>query len=70
MYNVLLLLQTHLKNVEHQKKAIKQLNRQAALKAEKNDILDQQLADMQVTVAERQHIYEAIGNLTVALLQH
>uniref|UniRef100_A0A3P8XTF8 Cilia- and flagella-associated protein 43 n=1 Tax=Esox lucius TaxID=8010 RepID=A0A3P8XTF8_ESOLU len=53
---------THQKNVQKCKKLIKQLSRQAAIKAEKNAALDEQLANMQVTVAERRHIYEAIGN--------
>lgn len=35
------------------------------MKAAKNTILEQQLPDMQVTVAERKHIYEAIGNTTI-----
>lgn len=43
-------------------KKIEQLNRQAAKKAEKNEIVEQQLPDMQVTVAERRHIYEATGD--------
>ncbi|KAM6956299.1 cilia- and flagella-associated protein 43 [Aplochiton taeniatus] len=50
---------THKKNAEKCKRQIKLLNRQAAMKAEKNAILDQQLAELQVTVAERRHIYEA-----------
>ncbi|XP_036430574.1 cilia- and flagella-associated protein 43 [Colossoma macropomum] len=52
---------THLKNVENCKKLIKQLNRQAALKKEKNSALDLQLANMEVTVAERRNICEAIA---------
>uniref|UniRef100_A0A7N6ANC1 Cilia- and flagella-associated protein 43 n=1 Tax=Anabas testudineus TaxID=64144 RepID=A0A7N6ANC1_ANATE len=48
-----------------EKSGIEQLNRQAAMKAVKNTILEQQLPDMQVTVAERKHIYEAIGNTTI-----
>uniref|UniRef100_UPI003AAA87D7 cilia- and flagella-associated protein 43 n=1 Tax=Centroberyx gerrardi TaxID=166262 RepID=UPI003AAA87D7 len=50
---------THQQSVEHRNKTIEQLKRQAAMKAEKNDILDEHLANMQVTVAERRHIYEA-----------
>ncbi|XP_062319806.1 cilia- and flagella-associated protein 43 [Osmerus eperlanus] len=50
---------THTKNVENCKKIIKQLKRQVALKTEKNSILNQQLTVMQVTVAERMHLYEA-----------
>lgn len=45
-------------------KKIEQLNRQAAEKAKENATVKQQLPDMQVTVAERTHIYEAIGNKT------
>lgn len=42
------------------------------MKAEKNTILEQQLPHMQVTVAERGHIYEAIGNKTKisAVIKH
>ncbi|KAF7668376.1 hypothetical protein LDENG_00016910 [Lucifuga dentata] len=50
---------THLKSVDHHMKKISQLNKQAARKVEKNAVLDQQLASMEVTVAERRHIYEA-----------
>ncbi|XP_055758385.1 cilia- and flagella-associated protein 43 isoform X1 [Salvelinus fontinalis] len=52
---------THQKNVLTCKKLIKQLNRQAAMKAAKNSALDEQLTNMQVTVAERRHICEAIA---------
>lgn len=48
--------------MEHRIKKIEQLNRQAAKKAEKNAIVEQQLPDMEVTVAERRHIYEATGD--------
>lgn len=34
------------------------------MKAEKDAIVEEQLPNMQVTVAERRHIYEAIGNET------
>ncbi|XP_018552334.1 LOW QUALITY PROTEIN: cilia- and flagella-associated protein 43 [Lates calcarifer] len=53
---------THQQSVQHRIKRIEQLNRQAALKAEKNKILEEQLPNMQVTVAERRHIYEAIAS--------
>ncbi|XP_039994475.1 cilia- and flagella-associated protein 43 [Xiphias gladius] len=53
---------THLQSVQHRIKKIEQLQRQAAMKAEKNTILEQQLPHMQVTVAERGHIYEAIAS--------
>ncbi|XP_056147897.1 cilia- and flagella-associated protein 43 [Lampris incognitus] len=49
----------HLKNVQQRKKMIKQLNRQEAVKAEKIAILDQRIADKQVTVAEKKQIYKA-----------
>ncbi|XP_075997913.1 cilia- and flagella-associated protein 43 [Genypterus blacodes] len=51
----------HLKRLQQHQNKISQLNRQAALKAEKNAVLEQQLADMEVTVAERRHVYEAIA---------
>lgn len=49
-----------------------QLNRQAAVLASKNTALDRQLSEMQVTLAERMHIYEDMGNTAVmwALIQH
>lgn len=50
------------------KKLIKQLNRQAAMKAAKNAALDEQLTNMQVTVAERRHICEAIGTVIITHL--
>ncbi|XP_053188578.1 cilia- and flagella-associated protein 43-like [Scomber japonicus] len=53
---------THLKDLEIRKKKIKQLSRQAAMKAEKNAVLDQQIHDMQVTVAEMRHIYQAAAS--------
>ncbi|KAM8859660.1 cilia- and flagella-associated protein 43 isoform 2-T2 [Spinachia spinachia] len=53
---------THLKSVKWRMKKIEQLNRQAAEKAKENATIDRQLPDMQVTVAERTHIYEAIAS--------
>nr|XP_040034407.1 cilia- and flagella-associated protein 43 isoform X2 [Gasterosteus aculeatus aculeatus] len=52
----------HLKSVKQRMKKIEQLNRQAAEKAKENATVKQQLPDMQVTVAERTHIYEAIAS--------
>ncbi|XP_042289784.1 cilia- and flagella-associated protein 43 isoform X1 [Thunnus maccoyii] len=53
---------THLKDVEIRKNKIKQLSRKAAMKAEKNAVLDQQIHDMQVTVAEMRHLYQAAAS--------
>ncbi|XP_071336498.1 cilia- and flagella-associated protein 43 isoform X2 [Trachinotus anak] len=53
---------THQQSIQHRIKKIEQLKRQAAMKAEKSTILDQQLPNVQVTVAERRHIYEAIAS--------
>nr|XP_046257140.1 cilia- and flagella-associated protein 43 isoform X2 [Scatophagus argus] len=53
---------THLQSVEHRMKKIAQFNRQAAKKAEKNAVVEKQLPNMEVTVAERRHIYEAIAS--------
>ncbi|XP_073337399.1 cilia- and flagella-associated protein 43 [Pagrus major] len=53
---------THLQSVQHRIKKIEQLNRQAAKKAERTAIVEQRLPDMQVTVAERRHIYEATAS--------
>lgn len=66
---MLIYFQTHLQNVQHRIKKIEQLNRQAATKAAKKDFLEQQLPDMQVTVAERKHVHEAIGNATPTLIK-
>ncbi|XP_066535952.1 cilia- and flagella-associated protein 43 [Hoplias malabaricus] len=52
---------TQMKNDENCKKLIKQLNRQATLKKEKNAALDLQLASMEIMVAERAKIYEGIA---------
>ncbi len=54
--------QTHQQSVQHCINKIEDLNRQAAKTAEKNVLIDQELPDMQVTVAERRHIYDAKGN--------
>ena len=43
-------------------KKIERINKQAAMKAEKNATLGEQLPDMQVTVAELRHICEAAGS--------
>ncbi|XP_055358538.1 cilia- and flagella-associated protein 43 isoform X2 [Betta splendens] len=53
---------THLQNVQHRMKKTAQLKRQAAVIASKNTALDQQLSEMQVTVAERKHICEEIAS--------
>lgn len=53
----------HLKNVQNTKRLIKQLEKQAAVKAKKNIVLDTQLASMQITVAERRTIYDTIGTV-------
>ncbi|XP_030628306.1 cilia- and flagella-associated protein 43 [Chanos chanos] len=58
---VTLQAKAHEKNVQNCKNLIKKLNRQVAVKAEKNAVLDLQLAETQVTVAERRNIYEAIA---------
>ncbi|XP_034407920.1 cilia- and flagella-associated protein 43 [Cyclopterus lumpus] len=50
---------THLQSVEQRIKKIEQLNRQAAEKVEKSATIEQQLPNMQVTLAERTHIFEA-----------
>ncbi|XP_035519235.1 cilia- and flagella-associated protein 43 [Morone saxatilis] len=59
---------THQQSVQHRIKKIEKLNRQAARKAKKNTAVEQQLPDVQVTVAERRHVCEAIdaeGNQAV-----
>lgn len=56
--------------MQHRMKKIEQLKRQAAKKAEENANIEQQLSNMQVTVAERRHIYEATatGSITISTL--
>ncbi|KAI3363278.1 hypothetical protein L3Q82_011908 [Scortum barcoo] len=53
---------SHQQSVKNRQKKIAQLNRQAAMKAEKDAIVEEQLPNIQVTVAERRHIYEAIAS--------
>lgn len=56
--------------MQHRVKKTEQLKRQAAKKAEENAIIEQELSSMQVTVAERRHIYDATatGNITISAL--
>lgn len=53
---------SHLKSVKHLQKKIKQLNRQAALKADQTSVLEVQLSDMQAAVAEKSHIYDTAAD--------
>ncbi|XP_049456039.1 cilia- and flagella-associated protein 43 isoform X1 [Epinephelus fuscoguttatus] len=53
---------THLKYVQHRIKNIKQIKRQAAMKAKKNKTVEEQLPDMQMTVAERRHVCKATAS--------
>ncbi|CAB1445671.1 unnamed protein product [Pleuronectes platessa] len=50
---------THQYNVQKRMKEIEHLNKQAAKKAQKNTILEQQHPEMQVTVAERRQIHDS-----------
>lgn len=59
---VSLFAQTHLKKAEACKKQIKHLDRQGVQMQEKNAALDLKVADMEISVAERRNIYEAVGN--------
>ncbi|KAI2657807.1 Cilia- and flagella-associated protein 43 [Labeo rohita] len=52
---------THQKKVETCKKQIKHLDRQGVQMQEKNAALDLKVADMEITVAERRNIYEALA---------
>uniref|UniRef100_A0A9J7Z8Q9 Cilia- and flagella-associated protein 43 n=1 Tax=Cyprinus carpio carpio TaxID=630221 RepID=A0A9J7Z8Q9_CYPCA len=56
-----LFAQTHQKKVEACKKQIKHLDRQGVQMQEKNAALDLKVADMEITVAERRNIYEAVA---------
>ncbi|KAG7463025.1 hypothetical protein MATL_G00190910 [Megalops atlanticus] len=59
--NMTLQEKTHRKDVRNTKKLIDELARQAAHKAEQNIHLDEQIASLKVTVAERTLICEAIA---------
>ncbi|KAM3606934.1 uncharacterized protein V6R79_025898 [Siganus canaliculatus] len=52
---------SHQQNVQHCLRRIEELKRQAAKNAEKIVNMEQQLPDIQVSVAERRHIYESIA---------
>ncbi|XP_051508041.1 cilia- and flagella-associated protein 43 [Myxocyprinus asiaticus] len=52
---------THQKKIETFKKQIKHLDRQDAQMQEKSTALDLRVADMEITVAERRNIYEAVA---------
>lgn len=41
----------------------------AAQKRRENDLIEQELSGLAVTVAERAHIHEAIGNITTPVLK-
>ncbi|KAJ8360229.1 hypothetical protein SKAU_G00167540 [Synaphobranchus kaupii] len=58
---ILLHDKTHNKDVRTTKKIIEDLERQVAHKVEQNGLLDKQIADLTVTVAERRHICEAVA---------
>ncbi|XP_068423978.1 cilia- and flagella-associated protein 43 [Clinocottus analis] len=53
---------THLQSVAQRMKKIELLNKQAAEKAEKSATVEQQLPDIQVTVAEMTHVYEGTAS--------
>ncbi|XP_065815859.1 cilia- and flagella-associated protein 43 [Labrus bergylta] len=53
---------THQQSVQHRRKRIEQLSKQAAIKAKKTKVVEQQLPNMQVAVAERRHIYEQMDS--------
>lgn len=57
--------QAHQRSVQHCKKKIEKLNKQAARKAEENARIDQELPNVQVAVSEITHIAEATGNKTL-----
>ncbi|KAF0027580.1 hypothetical protein F2P81_020321 [Scophthalmus maximus] len=48
----------HLHNLQHYKNKIEEFTKQATMKEEINTVSEQQLPNMQVTVAERRHIFE------------
>ncbi|XP_072247694.1 cilia- and flagella-associated protein 43 [Leuresthes tenuis] len=57
--SIALMKKTHQKSMQQRMKTIERINKKAALKAEKNATLGEQLPDMHVTVAELRHICEA-----------
>ncbi|XP_041866469.1 cilia- and flagella-associated protein 43 [Melanotaenia boesemani] len=64
---------THQRSIKQCNKKIAKFNEQAAMKAKKNAVLEQTLPDVQVTVAELRHIYEAADpeeNEAAKILKH
>lgn len=62
LLNFILYFQAHQKNIQRPKKRIQLLKRRAAKKAEENAELEKQISELQLRVAERKQIWEAIGN--------
>ncbi|XP_035461398.2 cilia- and flagella-associated protein 43-like isoform X2 [Scophthalmus maximus] len=56
----------HLHNLQHYKNKIEEFTKQATMKEEINTVSEQQLPNMQVTVAERRHIFETTVKSQVA----
>ena len=61
----LLFSQTHEHKVQKRMKEIERLNKKTAKTAQKNNDLEQELAELQVTVSEMRHIDDTAGNQTV-----
>ncbi|CAG6016962.1 unnamed protein product [Menidia menidia] len=57
--SIALMKKAHQRGVQQRQKKIERIKKQAAKKAEKNAILERQLPDMQMTVAELRHIFAA-----------
>ncbi|XP_039590411.1 cilia- and flagella-associated protein 43 [Polypterus senegalus] len=54
-------VKNHQKNVKNVKRIIKDIERQIKVKADDNTILDEELKEMIMVVAERQQIYDAVA---------
>lgn len=56
-------LQDHIHNMQELTKKRERLIAKTALKKRENDLIEEELSGLEVTVAERAHIHEAIGSM-------
>lgn len=56
------MLQDHIHNMQELTKKRARLIAKTAQKKRENDLIEQELSGLEVTVAERAHIHEAIGS--------
>lgn len=63
------LLQDHIHNMKELNKKRERLIAKAAQKKMENHLIEQELTGLQITVAERAHIHEAIGSMSTLVLR-